>query len=127
MEKESHIASLLAMARADGMVHAHEIVLIQSIAIRMGLESGAFERMVKYPEQLVYRMPAGRGEKLAQLAELIVLMHIDLQTDTRELAFLEKTGAHMGFSAQEVGKLVAYLQHHDLPADTTQLEAAITA
>ncbi len=121
MDKETHIANLISLAKMDGVLHAHELIFIQGLALRMGVDGQGFQRIVKYPELVPQRLPENEKDRLQQLSELIVLLHIDFNADSEELRFVQKVGEKFGYTATQVDALVKYLQHNTLPTDQDEL------
>jgi uncharacterized membrane protein YebE (DUF533 family) len=125
MDKETHVANLIALAKADGVLHAHELIFIQGLALRMGVDGQSFQRIVKYPDVVPQRIPDNENDRLRQLGELIALMHIDFNADKEELSFVERIGVRLGFKSAEVDQLAEFLQSNMLPADNETLKKII--
>ena len=82
---------------------------------------------MKYPDLVPQRVPENESDRLQQLSELIVLLHIDFDADPEELRFVQKVGANFGYTATQVDNLVKYLQQNTLPADQQVLRNAMNA
>ncbi len=127
MDKETHVANLIALAKADGVLHAHELIFIQGIALRMGVDGQAFQRIVKYPDIVPQRIPESESDRIRQLGEMLALMHIDFNADKEELAFVERVGVRLGFTNTQVHKLVEFLQSNMLPSDNATLKNIVNS
>ena len=125
MEKATHVANLIALSKADGEVHPHELIFIQSLALRMGVDGAEFQRIVKYPDLVPERISASADERLRQLSELIILAHIDLEKDTKELEMIKKMGQKLSFTDVQIDKLTNYLDAHPMPRDLDVLKSVI--
>lgn len=125
MEKATHIANLIALSKVDGDVHPHELIFIQSLALRMGVDGAAFQRIAKYPDLVPERISGSEDERLGQLSELIILAHIDLEKDTKELELIKKMGLKLSFTDAQIDRLVAYLDAHPMPRDLNVLKSVI--
>ncbi len=121
MDKETHVANLIQLSKVDGQVSPHEIIFIQSLALRMGVDGDTFQRIVKYPDKVPFRIAKDEADRRRQLCELIVLAQIDQDKDMEELNLIEHMGAQLGFSVGLVDKLVSYFAHNPIPQDLEAL------
>jgi len=121
MNKETHVANLIQLARADGEVTPHEMILVQSLALRMGVDGATFQRIAKYPDLVPHRLAKSEDDQRRQLCELVVLAHIDRKKAPEELKLLEHIGVQLGFSAERVDKLVQYFEDNTMPENLNQL------
>lgn len=117
MDRETHVKHLIQLAKADGQVHPHELIFIQSLALRMGIDGSVFQRIASHPDLVPFRMASREEDRFTQLCELVMLLHIDQQTEPEELAYVEKVGMKLGFSAEKVDKLVDYFGSNPMPQD----------
>jgi hypothetical protein len=109
------------MAKIDGKVHAHELIFIQSLALRMGLDGSGFQHIVKYPDLVPLRISNTETERFRQLCELIVLLNIDFDKNLKGLEFLEKHGVKLGFTTQAAQDTVHHFENNAMPEDTNAL------
>lgn len=123
MEKETHIANMINLAKLDGFLHPHEAMFIQSLALRMGINPIVFQRIVERPENTPARIPTGEKERFQQICELVVLAMIDQNGDEKELEFIKQHAVKMGISDFKVDKLFDYLKTHTMPKDLNVLYA----
>ncbi len=125
MEKETHIKHLINLAKADGQVHPHELIFIQSLALRMGIDGAVFQRIASHPDLVPFRISTKDDERFAQLCELVMLLHIDQGSDPEELSYVEQVGVKLGFSAELVDKLVDYFRSNPMPQDMEKLRNSL--
>ena len=123
MEKETHIANMIKLAKLDGVLHPHEAMFIQSLALRMGINPIVFQRIVERPENTPARIPTSEKERFQQICELIILATIDQNGDEEELAFIKQHAVKMGIPDYKVNKLFDYLKTHTIPKDLNSLNA----
>ena len=123
MEKETHIANMINLAKLDGVLHQHEAMFIQSLALRMGINPIVFQRIVERPESTPKRIPTSEKERFQQICELIVLATIDQNGDKNELEFIKQHAVKMGIPDFKVNKLFEYLKTNTLPEDLNSLDA----
>lgn len=123
MEKETHIANMINLAKIDGILHPHESMFIQSLALRMGINPIVFQRIVERPENTPTRIPTSERERFRQICELIVLATIDQNGDQQELEFIKSHAVKMGIPDYKVNKLFDYLKTNTIPKDLNSLNA----
>lgn len=121
MEKEAHLANLIAMAKADGVMHPMESLFIQGIAARMGIDNTAFARVSRSPELASKMVPSNDETRLRHFCELVVLSHVDFSASDDEKKLLEEIGERMHISKDKVVKLEKYLSENKLPKDYIEL------
>lgn len=121
MEKEAHLANLVNLAKADGVMHPMESLFIQGIAGRMGIDNTAFQRVVRSPELASKMVPTNDETRLRHFCELVVLTQVDFNANNKEKEMLEEIGQRMGIPEDKVNKLEAYLAENKLPSDYTDL------
>lgn len=101
-DKKGHIAALIKLAKADGVISQYESNLIKMIAIRMGISSNDFNEIVINIESVNSLPPSKREEKEGYLYNLFMLMKIDLKTDPDEQKMCEELALRLGFGVDEV-------------------------
>lgn len=119
--KEAHLANLMRMAKADGVLHPMESIFIQAIAVRMGISQTSFARIAAMPEMASSRITSNEEERLKQFCELIILSQVDVQKSEEEKKLLYEIGAQMHIPSQKVDNLEAFLEQNRLPEDISGL------
>lgn len=117
MDRETHVMHLINLAKADGHIHPHELIFIQSLALRMGIDGSVFQRIATHPDLVPFRIASREEDRFAQLCELVMLLHIDQKTEPEELAYVEKIGIKLGFTSALVDQLVNYFGSNPMPQD----------
>jgi uncharacterized tellurite resistance protein B-like protein len=121
MEKQAHLANLIHLAKADGIIHPMESLFIQGIAGRMGINQMDFIRISKNPERASKRIPADEETRVRNFCELIVLTQVDFSSNDAEKELLQEIGKRMQIPEEKVVKLEKYLSENKLPTDYTDL------
>ncbi|MCZ4407606.1 hypothetical protein O3Q51_02210 [Cryomorphaceae bacterium 1068] len=121
MEKESHLANLITLAKADGIMHPMESLFIQGVAARMGIDNVAFTRIARSPEIASKMVPTNDETRVRHFCELIVLTQVDFMGSDEEKRLLEEIGERMHIPKEKVTKLEKYLSENKLPQDYTEL------
>ncbi len=101
-DKKGHIASLIKLAQADGVISQYESNLIKMIAIRMGISSNDFNEIVINIDSINSLPPSKREEKEVYLYNIFMLMKIDLKTDPEEQSICEELALRLGFGVDEI-------------------------
>lgn len=101
-DKKGHIAALIKLANADGVITQYESNLIKMIAIRMGISSDDFNEIVTNIDSVNSLPPSKKEEKEVYLYNLFMLMKIDLKTDPEEQKMCEELALRLGFGVDEV-------------------------
>ena len=102
--KRTHVAGLIKLAKADGVVKESEVGLIKLIAIRMGLSSSEFNDIVTSIDQIEFNAPESLDEKKQFLYDVFQLMKVDLSTDDSEQEICQQLGLSLGFEESTVMK-----------------------
>jgi uncharacterized tellurite resistance protein B-like protein len=121
MEKQAHLANLINLAKADGIMHPMESLFIQGIAARMGINAMDFTRISKNPERASNTIPADDETRVRHFCELIVLTQVDFSSSDAEKELLQEIGKRMQIPEEKVIKLEKYLSENKLPSDYTDL------
>ena len=101
-DKKGHIAALIKLAKADGVISQYESNLIKMIAIRMGISSNDFNEIVINIDSINSLPPSKPEEKEVYLYNVFMLMKIDLKTDPEEQSICEELGLRLGFGVDEI-------------------------
>lgn len=119
--KEAHLANLIMMAKADGVLHPMESLFIQGVAMRMGISEGSFRRVAAMPEYASKDIPEDVDTRVRQFCDIIILTQIDLIDHEEEKKLLYEVGMRMKIPARKVDKLVAYLSENKMPDNVISL------
>ncbi|NEN24990.1 hypothetical protein G3O08_15930 [Cryomorpha ignava] len=114
---------MIELAIIDGVLHPHEAMFIQSLALRMGINTIVFQRIVERPENTPLRIPTSEKERFQQVCELIILAPIDQNRDDKELEFIKQHAIKMGIPNYKVNKLFDYLKTNTIPKYLSSLNA----
>jgi uncharacterized tellurite resistance protein B-like protein len=123
--KEAHLANLINMAKADGVLHPIESLFIQGIAMKMGIAQGSFSRIAAMPDLASKKMSEDAETRIRQFCEIIILTQIDLMQHDEERKLLYEIGMRMKIPARKVDSLVEYLSKHKLPDNVISLMEVI--
>lgn len=113
--KEAHLANLIIMAKADGVLHPMESLFIQGVAVRMGIPQGTFSRIASMPDLASKKIPKDVEIRIRQFCEIIILTQVDFQQHEEEKKLLYDIGTRMKIPVPKVDKLVEYLSKNKMP------------
>lgn len=108
-DKKGHIATLIKIAKADGVISAHEVTLIKIIAIKMGISSDDFNEIVTNVDRVNSLPPSTKEEKEQYLYNIFLLMKADLKTDGEEQRICEELALRLGFGVSEVKRAADHM------------------
>lgn len=123
MEKETHIANMISLAKIDGVLHPHEAMFIQSLALRMGINPFVFQRIIERSENTPTHISICDKERFQQVCELIILATIDQDGNEEEFEYIKQYAEKMGIPKYKVSMLFDYLVTHSVPKDVHTLSA----
>ncbi len=121
MEKEAHLANLVKIAQADGQIHPMESMFIKGIAMRMGIDNTAFERIARSPQLASQMQPNDEETKLRNFCELVILSQVDFNKSEDERKLLHEMGNHLHIPSEKVDKLEEYLKKNKLSENVSKL------
>jgi len=87
--KKSHIKNLLALAKADGYVHAKEQKMLLKIGKRLGLKDRQVKELMDSDEKFTVIVPDNFHDKMNVLFDVIQMVWADGVIEKKEIAFCE--------------------------------------
>ncbi len=123
--KEAHLANLIKIAKADGVLHPMESIFIQGIAMRMGIPQTSFSRIAAMPDLAPTTVPEDDETKFRQFCELVILSQVDFMKSDDEKKLLYEIGVHMHIPSQKVDNLEKFLSQNRMPDDVSELMTSL--
>ena len=120
MDKRSHLVSLIKLAETDGYVSPIEIMFIKGLSLRMGVSHDEFNEILQQRDSIPFRVPLKKEEQFRQLAELVILMNVDLENKPEEIAIINDIAGKMGISSDKVAEIVEYLSKNKLTEESIE-------
>lgn len=87
--KKNHIKNLLALAKADGYVHAKEQKMLLKIGKRLGLKDRQVKELMDSDEKFTVIVPDNFHDKMNVLFDVIQMVWADGVIEKKEIAFCE--------------------------------------
>ncbi len=95
-ERKSHFKNLVMMAIADGELAENEKKLLASIGARIGLSQDEVSAVLSKPDKIKLKVPASREEKISQMVDLVAMMMVDGNVDSKEVMLAMALAKEMG-------------------------------
>ena len=87
--KKSHIKNLLALAKADGHVHAKEQKMLLKIGKRLGLKDRQVKELMDSDEKFTVIVPDNFQDRMNVLFDVIQMVWADGVIEKKEIEFCE--------------------------------------
>jgi len=87
--KKNHIKNLLALAKADGVVHAKEQKMLFKIGKRYGLKERQVKELIDSKEKFKIIVPDNFHDQMNVLYDLMLMVWADGVVEKKEIAFCE--------------------------------------
>lgn len=105
--KKSHFKNLVAMMRADGVIHDNEKRLLGLLGAKCGLNQSEIDEVMSNPEEVEFVRPETLHERVNQLLEIVAMMLVDGNLHPDEDAFCKSIALKMGFRPGFVEKMIS--------------------
>jgi uncharacterized membrane protein YebE (DUF533 family) len=113
--KKNHIKNLLALAKADGVMHPKEEALLFKIGKRYGLKDRQVKLLVDTKEKFEMNVPDNHNDRMNLLYDLILMVYADDVIDKHEVDFCEEAVKRFGMKKQLVSWLLAEFERGTPP------------
>jgi len=113
--KKNHIKNLLALAKADGVMHPKEEALLYKIGKRYGLKDRQVKLLVDTKEKFEMNVPDNHNDRMNLLYDLILMVYADDVIDKHEIDFCEEAVKRFGMKKQLVSWLLAEFERGTPP------------
>ena len=104
--RESHVKNLLSVALADGHMNSDEWELLCAIARVIGFSEEKITSIQKNPDQVRFVPPKKYEDKVEQIQDLVAIMTIDGQINTKELELCKKISLKLDLLPQLVDDII---------------------
>ncbi len=111
-EKSSQLANLIKVATADGHVNYFEDMFIKLIVGKMGISPQEFKYVVDNIDKVSFTAPKTDEQKISYFWQVLQVMKMDMVADEKELELCKEIGQRIGFTNEQVDKMVNYMRGH---------------
>ena len=118
--KESYLALLILMGKADQKLDSYEKNLITSVGHRLGLSYQRIEEISYDPNRYIDLLPDTLDERISQFYYILYLMGIDGKISPEETELCKKIGLRLCTNPDLVNDLIVIMTNHlnkKIPAD----------
>lgn len=107
-DKYNHLKSLIQLAKIDGNFSLSELSYIVWVAQKMEVSMGELQNLIADRDN--YDFNISEETKIAQLHQLLSLVHLDTGVQDDEIKYIEEIIAQMGYSSYAQKLLDYYTQ-----------------
>ncbi|MEQ8359996.1 MAG: hypothetical protein RH860_10960 [Cytophagales bacterium] len=112
--KKMHLQNLVALAEADGKLHADEIDLLNKIGKHYGLKKNQILEIFREQKNAEQKIPVNFDQKINQLFEMVKLMMVDNIVDEKEMEIATEMAENLKFKNEVIQKLIELNQKKSL-------------
>ncbi|QNL22291.1 hypothetical protein HZR84_10180 [Hyphobacterium sp. CCMP332] len=112
--KKMHLQNLVALAEADGKLHADEIDLLNKIGKHYGLKKNQILEIFREQKNAEQKIPVNFDQKINQLFEMVKLMMVDNIVDEKEMEIATEMAENLNFKKGVIQKLIELNQKKSL-------------
>ena len=113
--KKNHIRNLLALARADGSLHADEEKLLFKIGRRYGLKDRQIKSVLESTEPFTVVVPDNHNDRMNLIYDLLLMIHADEKVMRNEIEFFEDAVRQFGMKKEMVTWLLDVFEENGTP------------
>ncbi|SFC94403.1 TerB family tellurite resistance protein [Algibacter pectinivorans] len=103
---ESHFASIVRVAMADGVITPEEQAFLDRLAQRLEIGEGDYKTILKNYNSHAINPPASYDLRLERLYDLVRMVHVDNIKGDPEHLLLNKIAVGLGFHAVNVKYII---------------------
>ena len=103
---KSHFASIASIAMTDGKISEDEQNLLQTLAIKLGVNKSDVVTILKNPAQYSIVPSISADERLERMHDLFDMIFSDQKIDAKELVLIKKYAIGLGYNYSSANKLI---------------------
>ena len=103
---ESHFASIVRVAMADGIITEEERAFLDRLANNLNISEGDYKSILKDYNSHPINPPASYDRRLERLYDLVRMVYVDNIDGEPELLLLKKIAVGLGFHAVNVKYII---------------------
>ena len=108
-EKETTVKNAIAVMLADGKIDPNEMKLLSVICQRVGLSEKQLKAILENPQSIEFTPAKNQNERAQQLIDMVAMMMVDGDIDSREVEILIHLASKLGFRPSSVTELVKHI------------------
>jgi uncharacterized tellurite resistance protein B-like protein len=103
---KAHFASIASIAMSDGKISEDELTLLQSLAIKLGVDNSDMDNILKDPSQYPINPSNSAEERLERMHDLFDMIFSDNKIDEKELVLITKYAIGLGYNSLNANELI---------------------
>jgi uncharacterized tellurite resistance protein B-like protein len=111
-EIQSHLANLIAMAKADGIFDEKEKIVFADIGKKLGLNPQQIKEYLSEPVETEFHCPKEQTKRYEQLYDLLRMLMADGEAHENEVELLRKYALQLGFNPKIVDPLITNIMEY---------------
>lgn len=119
--KKQHLANLIKLAKADGQVDLIEDFFIKGIALKLGIGSDEFKRIVDNHETLIGSAPMDKSQQVDFYGHYLHIVSSDRALGENEISLCKELGKRLQLPQDKVDGVLQEIQ--DAPQNVVDVEA----
>lgn len=108
-----HFRNLVSLSAADGKIEHIEHVALSKIAFEWEIPLDRLNFMISKASEYIYLIPQNNKDREKQLDQMISLAKVDGEFAPAELELIKMVAGKLGFTSQELDKII--LDHVNTP------------
>ena len=100
--KKSHLRNLIALAKADGNLHAEEEKMLYKMGEKYGLKDRQIASLIRSEKSTSVNIPETHDQKMDQLHDLVLMVYADGIVEDSEVEFCQDLMVQFGFKKEIV-------------------------
>lgn len=122
-----HFASVVKIAKTDGIIEAGEQKLLDRAARRLNIDETEYAEILKNPEKFPVNPPASYDERIERLYRLTKMVFADEHVDKEQVTLMKRTAVALQFPTDSVEKICdeaihLVMNNNDLDDFTTAIK-----
>ncbi len=103
---KAHFASIASIAMTDGKISEDEQNLLQTLAIKLGVNKSDMATILKNPAQYPIVPSNSADERLERMHDLFDMIFSDHKIDAKELVLIKKYAIGLGYNSSSANELI---------------------
>ncbi|MDG1327034.1 MAG: TerB family tellurite resistance protein [Flavobacteriaceae bacterium] len=103
---KAHFASIASIAMTDGKISEDEQNLLQTLAIKLGVNKSDVATILKNPAQYPIVPSNSADERLERMHDLFDMIFSDQKIDAKELVLIKKYAIGLGYNSSSANELI---------------------
>ena len=105
-KNKAHFASIASIAMTDGKISEDEQNLLQTLAIKLGVNKSDVATILKNPAQYHIVPSNSADERLERMHDLFDMIFSDQKIDAKELVLIKKYAIGLGYNSSSAIELI---------------------